>query len=89
MVHPCRSGVDTGGNPKYKMHACASEDSTVTVCGLPQVIEVNVLAGYTSLCTTCFPRSREKAWTKDGGGDAGDAITGRTENGDNGSRTFG
>ena len=79
MVHPCRSGKDTGGNPKYKMHACAFEDSKETICGLPNVIEVNVVAGYTSLCTTCFPRAREDAWTKEGGGNPGDAIAGRTE----------
>jgi hypothetical protein len=79
MVHPCRSREDTGGNPKFKMHACALEDSTETICGLPTVIDVNVLAGYTSLCRTCFPRVREEAWTKEGGGNAGDAIEGRED----------
>ncbi len=33
MVHPCRSLADTGGNPKYKMHACATTDSTQTDAG--------------------------------------------------------
>ncbi len=79
MVHPCRSAADTGGNPRYKMHACDSENSKYTVCGLEQVIEVNVLAGFTSVCRTCFPRLREPAWDKDGNGEQGDRIENRLE----------
>ena len=63
MVHPCRSGEDTGGNPTYKMHACSSENSKTTLCGLPNVKDVNVVAGYRFLCPTCFPSRREMAWT--------------------------
>ena len=81
MVHPCRSLADTGGNPKYKMHACATTDSTQTVCGLPQVIDVNVLAGYTSLCRTCFAQRRETPWTNTTG-DQGDVVSGRLEEGE-------
>jgi len=79
MPHPCRTRDDTGGNPKYKMHACDSVDSAQTLCGLSTVVDVDVLAGYTSLCRTCFPRSREEAWTKENGGNPGDAIDGRQE----------
>lgn len=78
MTHPCRSLADKGGNPKYKMHACATADSTHTICGLDTVTDVNVLAGYTSLCRTCFPPTREAPWTSDTG-NPGDAIEGRTE----------
>lgn len=76
MVHPCRSGSDKTGNPRYKMHACALEDSTVTICGLPNVVDVNVLAGYTSVCRTCFPPAREVPWDDDHE-NPGDAIEGR------------
>jgi hypothetical protein len=83
-VHPCRSGKDTGGNPppyataaaaapKFKMHACDSEHAEVTLCGLGDVLDVGVVAGYTSLCKTCFPRLREEAWTAEHG-DPGDPI---------------
>ena len=78
MPHPCRSRADTGGNPSFKMHACGSEDSMETLCGLPEVADVNVLAGYSSLCRTCFPPRREPAWTGSGPdeGNPGDNITG-------------
>ncbi len=74
MVRPCRSKADTGGNPTFKMHACDSEQSTTTLCGL-EVVDVDVVAGYTSLCRTCFPPKREKAWTPDFE-NAGDEIVG-------------
>jgi hypothetical protein len=76
MVHPCRSRADSGGNPSVKMHACSSEHSTVTLCGLTDVGDVDVVAGYTSLCRTCFPRLREVAWTPQND-NAGDGIEGR------------
>lgn len=75
MVHPCKSSGDTGGNPTFKMHACSSEKSTSTLCGLPTG-EVNVVAGYTSLCRTCFPPAREVAWTAEND-NPGDRIEGR------------
>ena len=98
MPHPCRTRLDTGGNPKYKMHLCDAEDSPETTCGLKEVFEVGIVGGFTSVCRTCFPRVREEAsteegppehawkmvareepWTKEGGGNPGDAIEGRTE----------
>jgi len=57
------------------MHACATEQSTITLCGL-EASEVGVTAGYTSLCRTCFPPSREVPWTKESG-NRGDRIEGR------------
>jgi hypothetical protein len=75
MPHPCRSAADTGGNPTFKMHACYSEHSTETLCGLPDVVDVNVLAGYSFLCRTCFPPRRELPWT-DENNNAGDRIEG-------------
>jgi hypothetical protein len=71
----CRSVRDTGGNPIFKMHACDSDDPTVTLCGLDQVTDVGVLAGYNFMCRTCFPPSREKAWTPENG-NSGDEIVG-------------
>ncbi len=75
MVHPCRSGSDTGGNPTYKMHACSSENSKSTLCGLPFVKDVNVVAGFQFLCPTCFPATRETPWTESVE-NTGDAISG-------------
>jgi hypothetical protein len=76
MVHPCRASSDTGGNPSFKMHACSSKDSKVTLCGLEMPLEVDVLAGYTSVCRTCFPPTREEAWTAENE-NPGDPIGGR------------
>jgi hypothetical protein len=81
MVHPCRARVDTGGNPSFKMHACSSVQSTVTLCGLggsAESLEVDVVAGFTSLCKTCFPPTREVAWTGEND-NAGDRIEGRSD----------
>jgi hypothetical protein len=55
------------------MHACSSEQSTVTLCGLSDAADVDVVAGYTSLCRTCFPPGREEAWTTQNN-NAGDRI---------------
>jgi hypothetical protein len=38
------------------MHGCSSMRTTVTSCGLGDVVDVDVVAGHTSVCTTCFPR---------------------------------
>jgi hypothetical protein len=64
MTHPCKSDEDTGASPISKMHACSAETSTMTLCGL-HVDEgsINVLAGYASLCGTCFPAMPEPAST--------------------------
>lgn len=65
MVHPCKVG-----NPGTTLHACATEDSKTTLCGLtvdPQA--VNVIAGYDSVCRQCFP--------KELGGGEPDPIEGR------------
>lgn len=65
MVHPCR--VD---NPGTTLHACGTENSKTTLCGLdvePQGI--NVVAGYKWVCRQCFPQEQ-------GGGEA-DSIGGR------------
>jgi hypothetical protein len=59
MVHPC------GGNPGTTLHACGTESSAKTLCGIT-VVEVNVLAGYESVCPICFPKER--------GTDEGDPI---------------
>jgi hypothetical protein len=75
MVHPCRASADTGGNPSFKMHACSSEESEVTLCGLRTPLEVDVLAGYASMCRTCFPPKREEAWTAENN-NSGDPIEG-------------
>lgn len=75
MVHPCRSEKDTGGNPTYKMHACGSRNSKQTLCGLANPIDIDVVAGYRFLCSTCFPPRREKAWTPDDE-NTGDMIEG-------------
>ena len=84
MPHPCRSGEDTGGNPlpsasgaaaapRFKKHACVSKQATHTLCGLGDVRDVDVVAGYKSQCTTCYPRERELAWTP-AQGNPGDLI---------------
>ena len=78
MVHPCRSGEDTGGNPVpaalvaaaapgFKMHACVSKKAKKTLCYLG-----DGLVNYTSMCRKCYPLP-QVAWTpKDG--DPGDII---------------
>lgn len=80
MTRTCRSKRDTVGNPEFKMHACISEESTVTLCGLDLVADIGVVAGYTSVCRTCFPPSREMAWTADTG-NPGDPIEGEGRGG--------
>ena len=65
MAHPCRTALDTAGNPKYKIHACDSDKSTETTCGLTEVIDVDIVGGWTSLCRTCYPRVREEALTQE------------------------
>ena len=83
-VHPCRSGKDTGGNPppgatgaaaapRFKKHACDSEHAEMTLCGLDDVLDIGVVAGYKSECKTCYPRERELAWTPEQG-NPGDLI---------------
>jgi hypothetical protein len=77
MVHPCRSGLDTGGNPSVKLHNCP-EGSKLTTCGLP-VSDVNTTYGVTSLCRTCWPSGDapvEEPWTAESGNE-GDRIGGR------------
>jgi hypothetical protein len=77
MTHPCKSGDDTGASPISKMHACSAETSKMTLCGLHVDEEsVNVLAGYASLCRTCFPPMREQASTA-GNSNPGDLIGNR------------
>ena len=71
MAHPCRTTLDTAGNPRYKIHACDSKDSSVTTCGLERVIDVDVVGGWTSLCRTCYPRVRPAALTLEGAGEEG------------------
>ncbi len=54
MVHPCATD-----NPGTVMHACASEDSATTLCGLKiSPVGINITAGYQRMCPTCFPRVR-------------------------------
>ena len=76
-VHPCRAKQDTFGNPTFKMHNCAA-GSEKTTCGL-DAFEVNVTAGYTSMCRTCWPQKREKAWDDENPDNQGDVISGREE----------
>jgi len=65
MVHPCKAG-----NPGTTMHACGTEDSKTTLCGLPVDLQgIGVVAGYTKVCRQCFP--------KDPGDGEGDYIEGR------------
>jgi hypothetical protein len=84
MVHPCRSGEDTGPNPVpaalvaapapgFKMHACVSKRAEKTLCGLGHVLDVDGLVNYTSVCRSCYPRLPQVAWTPDHG-DPGDLI---------------
>jgi hypothetical protein len=92
MVHPCRSRADTGGNPRYKMHNCESEQATETICGLP-IEEVDRVHGYTSLCPVCWPWPDawegevppEEPWTEDSGRE-GDVISSRREGEEPGKR---
>jgi hypothetical protein len=100
MPHPCRSRLDTSGDPtvssmpgsvdtggdltvsstpgsagpRFKMHACESTQATVTLCGLGQVLDIDVTAGYKSVCRKCWPAEREMAWTPEGGS-PGDIIS--------------
>jgi hypothetical protein len=77
MTRPCKSREDTAGNPTVKMHACRDETSKRTLCGLLVDPEwVDVVAGYATMCRTCYPRMREQAWTPDHD-NPGDAIEGR------------
>jgi len=95
MVHPCRpcrSSQDSGGNPRVKMHNCASKDPTkttwLTTCGLAVVEdEVDRDYGYTSLCPVCWPwpgpwssdePRLEAPWTEDNDLE-GDVIPNRLE----------
>jgi hypothetical protein len=58
MTRPCKSKDDAGSNPEIRMHACADEHSTSTLCGLAvEPSSVDVVAGYTSVCAECFPRT--------------------------------
>jgi hypothetical protein len=71
MPHPCKSSEDAGGNPD-RMHACANQHSTKTLCHLDvEPGTVDVLAGYTAVCVECFPRNRGQ------GGAPGDPIENR------------
>jgi hypothetical protein len=76
MTRPCVSPDDTGGNPMFKMHACATDMSRSTLCGLPvDPDSVGVVAGYATMCRTCFPPRRETAWTRESD-NPGDSIQG-------------
>jgi hypothetical protein len=70
MVHPCATS-----NPGTLLHACGSESSTTTLCGLSiQPAGINVTAGYTSVCKVCFPKDKASQ------DDLGDKIEGRQGN---------
>jgi hypothetical protein len=78
-VHPCRAAQDTGGNPRFKMHACEG-GSSMTICGL-EVHEVSRRHQYTSLCPVCWPAEpapTEEPWTPKSGRE-GDLIGNRDE----------
>jgi hypothetical protein len=62
MTHPCKS------NPGTTLHACGTESSAKTLCGVP-VAEVDVLAGYLKVCPVCFPHQE--------GSEEGDRIANR------------
>jgi hypothetical protein len=63
MTHPCK------GNPGTTLHACSTERSANTLCGIP-VVAVDVLAGYLSICPKCFPQG-------EGSDEGGDPIENR------------
>ena len=51
MVHPCRTG-----NPGTTMHACDTEFSDKTLCGLDvDVPTINKVWGFKALCPGCYP----------------------------------
>jgi hypothetical protein len=60
MVHPCVPNEN--GKPGTELHACISVSSTITVCQeavTPDAIDV--VAGATKLCRTCYPKERGKS----------------------------
>jgi hypothetical protein len=72
MVHPCGARLDNpGSDRRTKLHACATESSSVTLCGL-DVFGVDVTGGYDSICATCFPAKKEQGQQE--GGDDGRPI---------------
>jgi hypothetical protein len=68
MVHPCGADLDRhGSDRRTKLHACATESSSVTLCGL-RVFGINVTGGYDSICSSCFPAAKELG-QEEGGND--------------------
>lgn len=56
LVHPCRTG-----NPGTTLHACVSENTELTLCGLEvDVPSVSKVWGFKKLCPGCYPVTEPK-----------------------------
>lgn len=56
MVHPCGAARETNGkHDREVLHACQTDDSTKTICGLDATL-VNTTVGWDKFCRKCYPQ---------------------------------